>query len=193
MKSRQPDDSRVYELVCASALDNVTEGPGPGSFTPALIGSLKRLLKKSENGSFRTKQLCDEINLSPDRIHRPCSIWQYNHQYRRAIEWAPLERTLNDRKRKISKDKILSLLDLRLSFSVDCPVERSVSRLATALCNAVKNIKALIQRIDMLELHHPPIIAVTRTKQPGQKPSTFAQIQRPPKRRNNNKRRLDLI
>ena len=160
VKAIQPVDARAYELLCASSLDKPTEGPGPRSFTTALISSLKTLLSESGDTPFITKQLCDKINLHPKRIPRPCQLWQYNHQYHRTIEWLPLKRTLDERKKEFSHDRARAFLDLRLSLTVSCLDEKQISELSKALCNAVTRNKAPVRSIDWQELHHPQGVTI---------------------------------
>lgn len=155
IKAPQQDDSRVYELLCASALDKPTEGPGPRSFTTALISSLKKLLSESGDIPFVTSQLCEAINLHPERSQRPCGFWRYNHQYHRSIEWAPLKRTLDQRKKDFSHDEAHAFLDLRFSLTVDCLDENQINTLCEALCNTAKKSKAPIRSIYWQRLHYP--------------------------------------
>ncbi|KAL9121409.1 MAG: hypothetical protein Q9187_002035 [Circinaria calcarea] len=155
IKAPQQDDSRVYELLCASTLNKPTEGPGPRSFTTALISSLKKLLGESGDIPFVTSQLCEEINLHPERSQRPCGFWRYNHQYHRSIEWAPLKRTLDERKKDFSHDEARAFLDLRFSLTIDCLNENQINTLSEALCNAAKKSKAPVRSIDWQRLHYP--------------------------------------
>ena len=160
VKAIQPADSRAYELLCASSLDKPTEAPGPQSFTTALISSLKTLLSESGDTPFITKQLCDKINLHPKRFPRPCQLWQFNHQYHRTIEWLPLKRTLDERKKEFSHDKTRAFLDLRLSLTVDCLDEKQINELSKALCNAATKNKTPVRSIDWQRLHHPQGVTI---------------------------------
>ena len=152
-KGRQHGESRAYELLCASPINKPTDGPGPKSFTTALISSLEKLLDECGDKVFYTKQLCDKINWHPERISRQCHHWQYNHNYIRHIEWAPLKHTLDQREKEFSHDETRALLLLRLSLTKDSLDESEIDSLAQAVCKAVKSKKAPVRRIDWQRLY----------------------------------------
>ena len=54
-------DVKAYEMLCASAPHSLTEGPGPESFTAALIQALKDLPRATQDGSFTTTFLCQKL------------------------------------------------------------------------------------------------------------------------------------
>ncbi|MCJ1393263.1 hypothetical protein MMC18_006135 [Xylographa bjoerkii] len=152
-KGRQHGECRVYELLCASPINKPTDGPGPKSFTTALISSLKKLLKECGDKVFYTKQLCDEINWHPERTSRQCHHWQYNHNYIRHIEWVPLKHTLDQRKQEFRHDDTRALLLLRLSLTKDSLDESEIESVAQAICKAVRSKKAPVRRIDWQRLY----------------------------------------
>ncbi|GME28686.1 Homeobox domain containing protein [Neofusicoccum parvum] len=69
------ENSRVFELLAASHIGQVTEQPGEHSFTRALINSLNYLLDNNDgDGSFDSHQLHEEINRR--RIENPSGLWR---------------------------------------------------------------------------------------------------------------------
>ncbi|MCJ1387135.1 hypothetical protein MMC17_010264 [Xylographa soralifera] len=152
-KGQQHGERRVYELLCASQMNKPTDGPGPKSFTTALISSLKKLLKECEDKVFYTKQLCDNINWHPERSIRQCHHWQYNHNYMRSIEWAPLKHTLDQRQKEFSHHEPRTFLLLRFSLTEDSLGESDIDNMAQAICKAVRTKKAPVIRIDWQRLY----------------------------------------
>lgn len=152
-KGRQQKVNRAYELLCASGHDKLTAGPGPKSFTTALIWSLKELLEECKDTPFPTKQLCDKINLHPMRRGCQGHIWPYNRRYDRTIALTPLKNTLDERKREFSLVKTRATLSLRLSLTVDDLSDDEIRTMARALCKGVKKMEvSVVKRIDWSRL-----------------------------------------
>ncbi|MCJ1379747.1 hypothetical protein MMC17_002850 [Xylographa soralifera] len=129
-KNRQQDDLRVYEILAATGHDKVTAGPGPKSFTTALISALKELLDECGDLPFLTKQLCDKINLHPMRRKSQSHVWPMFKRYDRSIQLAPLQRTLAERKEEFNYDRTRGVLSLRLPLTVEFLTDQQISTLA---------------------------------------------------------------
>ena len=151
-KNIQQHDPRTYELLTASGHDRTTVGPGPRSFTTALMSSLKDLLEGCGDHPFTVRQLCEKINLHPARRKNQSHVWSRFKRYDRNIALAPLKRTLAERKEEFNLDQTRALLFLRLPLTVERLTEQQVHTIARAFSKGVKNAKAPVKRIDWLRL-----------------------------------------
>lgn len=151
-KNMQRDDSRTYELFTASGHDRTTAGPGPKSFTTALISALKELLAVSKDRPFTIRQVCDKINLNPHRRKNQSHVWSRFNSYDRNIALAPLKRTPAERKEDFNLDQKRAVLVLRLSLTVERLTEQQIKAAARAFSKAVKKVEVPVQRIDWLRL-----------------------------------------
>ena len=151
-KHQQQDIGRTYELFTASAHDQQTPGPGRRSFTAALINSLEDLLGERKNGPFSTRELCDKINVDPNRRKYHSNIWPRLKRYGRNITLAPLQRSLAEREKDFKDEPKRAILSLQLPLTVERLTEQQINEVARALSKAVKEIKAPVKRIDWLRL-----------------------------------------
>lgn len=147
-KNIQPEDGRTYELLTASGHGRLTAGPGPKSFTAALMKSLNDLLEECRNKPFTIRQLCERINLQPTRLKNPSHVWSRLNRFDRNIALAPLTRTLAEREKEFDLDQSRALLFLRLSVTVDLLTEQQIKTIAQAFSKAVKSTKTPVKRID---------------------------------------------
>ena len=147
-------ETRVYKILCASAMDKPTDGPGPKSFTTALINSLTKLLEENPDKPFVLRQLCEKINRYPERHHRPSLIWTPDSQHDGEIEFLPLKNTLDERKKTFNHNETRALLHLRLSLTNKSLNHRQITVLCKALCEAVKEAKVPVRRIDWQSLQN---------------------------------------
>lgn len=151
-KNTQRDDPRTYELLTASGHDRMTVGPGPKSFTTALISSLKDLLEECKDSPFTVRQLCEKINLHPARRKNQSHVWSRFKRYDRNIALAPLKRTLDERKEDFNFGQTRALLFLRLPLTVERLSEQQINATARAFSKAVKQTKVPVKRIDWWRL-----------------------------------------
>jgi hypothetical protein len=151
-KAVQRQDPRTYEMLTATGHDKMTAGPGPRSFTAALIGSLQSLLEEHGDEPFTTRQLCEKINLHPMRRKNQSHIWSRFKRFDRSITLAPLKNSLDERKKDFSDDKTRSLLTLTLPLTVKCLSDDQIESLSRALSKAVKDVRAPVKRLDWRKL-----------------------------------------
>jgi len=151
-KAVQREDPRTYEMLTATGHDKMTVGPGPKSFTTALVNSLKALLEESGDKPFTTRQLCEKINLHPHRRKNQSHNWSRFKRYDRYIALAPLKKSLDERKKEYTQEDTRSLLTLSLPLTVARLNEDEIQALARALSKAVKEVKAPVKRVDWWKL-----------------------------------------
>ena len=152
----QLEHYRTYELFAAAGHDRQTAGPGPKSFTTALIASLKSLLEEYDDQPFTIRQLCETINLHPDRRCNQSHVWSRSKCYDRYIALAPLKRTPNERMQDYDNNdhhnRTRAVLSLRLSLTA-CPLtEGQIKFMAASISNSLKTPGTLVKRIDWVGL-----------------------------------------
>lgn len=147
-RSRQQDNPRIYELFCASGKDKPTAGPGPKSFTTALISSLKALLEEHKGKPFTTRELCVQVCRHPERHGRESFIWPVLNQFERMITLVPLKDNQVKRQEVYDRNQPRAVLSLRLPLTRATLTDEEIQTMAKALCQAVKTIKAPVKRID---------------------------------------------
>jgi hypothetical protein len=151
-KYLETEDPRTYELLTASGHDRTTAGPGPRSFTTALISSLKDLLEECGDRPFTIRQLCEKINLHPARRKNQSHVWSRFKRYDRNIALAPLKRTPAERREQFNLGQTRALLNLRLPLTVERLTEEQITETARAFSRAVKKAKVPVKRIDWWRL-----------------------------------------
>ena len=151
-KNTQQEGCRSYELLTASGHDKTTARPGPRSFTTALISSLKALLDEYGDTPFTIRQLCEKINLHPQRRKNPSHVWSMFKRYDRNIELAPLKRDLTERQKHFNLDQTRAVLSLRLPLTVERLNQQEINNMARAFSNAAKKAKIPVKRIDWWRL-----------------------------------------
>ena len=146
---------RTYELFAASGLDRQTAGPGPKSFTTALIASLKDLLEEYGDQSFTIRQVCEKINRLPNRRRNQSHVWSRFKCYDRYITLAPLKRTPTERMQEYDNndhDRTRATLSLRLSLTTSQLTKDQIESMAVSISMALKASKAPVKRIDWVGL-----------------------------------------
>ena len=140
---------RTFELFAASGQGKIAAGPGPRSFTTALINALNDLLEHNGGKPFTTRQLCETINLSSTRHKRHDShVWSRFKKYHRSLELAPLKRTSAERKEQFHEIKTRSRLTLQLPLTVERLSEQQIIDMARALSKAVRDMSAPVKSIE---------------------------------------------
>ena len=134
----------------------MTAGPGPRSFTTALIASLKGLLEEYGDQSFTIRQLCEKINLLPGRIDNQSHVWSRFKRYNRYIALAPLRRTPTERMQDYdnndNNDRTRAMLSLRLSLTTRQLTKDQIKSMAGSISKALKASRAPVKRIDWVGL-----------------------------------------
>ncbi|OCL06342.1 hypothetical protein AOQ84DRAFT_411318 [Glonium stellatum] len=148
-KHGQEMQPRNYEVLTASGYNRVTAGPGKNSFTTALIASLEDLLKENGGNHFDTRQLCEKINLRPERLHNPSHVWSRLKTYDRPITLAPRNLSTDSVTGAFNPNNTQAFLALRVLLTVkpENLTKDQVSKIAAALSEAVKDTRAPINQI----------------------------------------------
>ena len=146
-KHQQADNPRTYELFCASGYDKATAGPGPKSFTTALIGALEELLKKYGGGHFTTRELSIEVGRRKERRLTQPFVWPILYQFESYIALAPRKPATLGQKEEYNQDQVRATLTLRLPLTVERLTEQQIIKLARGFCQAVKKVKAPVKRV----------------------------------------------
>ncbi|KAF2821322.1 hypothetical protein CC86DRAFT_458999 [Ophiobolus disseminans] len=66
---------KLFELLSACGMNQLTAAPGEFSFTRALIDVLGELLDEDQNSAFSTYFLIQRVNLKPERRRTPAQLW----------------------------------------------------------------------------------------------------------------------
>lgn len=143
---------RIYELLAASGHDKTTAGPGPRSFTTALIDSLKTLLKECGDKPITVRQLCEKINLQETRRKNQSHVWSRFNCYERYIALAPLKPTSAERDKEFESLRTRAFLSLRLSLTRMCLTDEEISSIAQGFSKAAKDSK-VVKQIEWAGLH----------------------------------------
>ncbi|OAL47996.1 hypothetical protein IQ07DRAFT_646192 [Pyrenochaeta sp. DS3sAY3a] len=145
------EDRRVYELLAASAMNQTTRGPGPESFTTALISSLEGLLTKYEGKNFPTRKLMEKINM---KRATPSVLWDRLHKCERHVQLAPLTKDKNSSMLRFS-ERPAEEAWVKLRFSLPQPLleQSQIEALAHELPEAFERAKIMgLRRIDWLKM-----------------------------------------
>lgn len=139
-------------MLTATGHDQQTAGPGPKSFTAALVRSLRALREEYGDEPFTTHQLCEKINLHTERRKNQGHIWNRFKRFDRTIAIAPLKKTIDERKKEYTQEETRSLLTLTLPLTVTHLTDVQLEQLARSLSKAVKDVKAPVKRVDWRKL-----------------------------------------
>lgn len=143
---------RTYQLLAASGHDKTTVGPGPRSFTTALICSLKFLLEKHGKEPFTTYELCENINFQPTRRNNQSHVWSRLKQYDRFITLAPLNRAAARREEHHNYLKTRAHMSIRLSLTEPRLTEEQISTMAREFSKAVRVARAPVKSLHLVGL-----------------------------------------
>ncbi|OCL11249.1 hypothetical protein AOQ84DRAFT_229708 [Glonium stellatum] len=148
---------RRYELLAASHVNKPTSGPGPRSFTRALIKSLTQLLEEHKERGFTTWNLVALITSQPERQNNPPYLNDRLRCYDQRIRLAPLDTNPVKRRRRSAGTQ--SNCYLTLGFPLDLPDEQlsndQIEVLTVDLPKAFKRANIALQDINWLGLRTP--------------------------------------
>lgn len=146
------EDARTYEVIAAAAPDAPTAGPGPKSFTTALITSLKALHTRYEGRPFTTYELCNEISLQRERRRTPPHRFPRIKRYDEKIELAPLKRLDSERIEHFRNQQERAFLTLRFALEEESMSQDQVEDLAQHVSTAAKKANVSVRSIQWLGL-----------------------------------------
>lgn len=145
------NDSQIFELLAATGRRAPTAGPGPRSFTRAMIDSLKDQLSKNPDIPFTTYDLNQAI--MKRRKNDTSQIFNRNSAHsHRFIKLAPLDEVKVESP-IVPKDS--SYLSLRFVFKRETVLSNDqIARLAKQLSTGALNSETDIRAIEWLDYHH---------------------------------------
>ncbi|KAL9071887.1 MAG: hypothetical protein Q9157_005313 [Trypethelium eluteriae] len=148
-KSGFQEDDRTYQLLSAAGKGKPTRGPGPESFTEALIKSLSQLQKEHGDTPFTTLALRARIQSQPERQNNPPFLWHRLHRYERPICLAPLTEQSAQTLPNVGKPS-RAFLTLRVALEEETLDKHQVVTLASNLTKAAKSSEAHVRRVDLV-------------------------------------------
>jgi hypothetical protein len=107
---------------------------------------LKDLLKANGERSFNIRQVCEKINLHPERRHNPSHVWSRLKTYDRPITLAPLNSSTAAVMEDFNPNKTRAFLTLRLPLTVEPEnlTEKEIGKIAEASLKLLKTSKRLL-------------------------------------------------
>ena len=151
IKGNHGGEPRSFELLAAAGHGRQTTGPGPKSFTTAMIRALRDLLKECPGQAFTVRQLCERINLQPERRNNQSQVWSILRQYSRNIAFGPQVDLETAKRPEDDPARTRAMLTLVLPLTVETLDDDQRKALARSLSKAVKGTE-YIKRIDWSSL-----------------------------------------
>ena len=141
------DTRRAYLLLAASGHDKLTAGPGPNSFTTALIKSFEDSLNDNKTGSFAVRALCDRMNLycRGTKADNQSQVLDRFKSYSTFINLTPLRNSSAERKEEFKIERTRAFLTLNLSLT-EALDEKAIKALAKYLSQAARRHR--VKRMD---------------------------------------------
>lgn len=145
------EETRIFELLSACAINSTTAAPGDNSFTRALIDTLKRLHEEHGEKGFTSSHLTQAIARDQRRYDTPPQLWWLKqHHHGRHIRLAPVkpqQTELKARRPHVPR----GYLTLRFALRDESLTKEQIEFLTLQLSKAFNN-KLLVglSRIDWL-------------------------------------------
>jgi hypothetical protein len=159
VKKSGKQETKKFELVAASPIDQGTASPGKYSFTRALIDGLKELLDEHKE-PISTFRLVQSINLSKHRSDTPAHVWARDLHTDQHIFLAPLKPHKPDITQPSSfRSAPGGYLTLRFGLRDASLNKEQIEYMTKTLANALFN-KALVglKKVEWLEMKAAPPI-----------------------------------
>ncbi|KAF2260730.1 hypothetical protein CC78DRAFT_584513 [Lojkania enalia] len=140
---------RTYELLCP--INEFAPGPGPRSFTTALIKSLEELLAELKNRNFTTIKLLDKMNTN----RNPLSMLHDRlRKGERHVQLAPLEKKNCRANEKSFLSRPPEKAWVKLRFSLKDPEldQNQIEKLARQLAAAFRNSQIGLRKIHWIKM-----------------------------------------
>lgn len=157
VKKSGKQETKKFELVAASAMNQTTASPGINSFTRALIDSLKELLDE-KRVPISTFRLVQSINLNTHRSDEQAHVWARNQHTDQHIFLAPLKQVKPEIKQLSTfRSAPGSYLTLRFGLRDAALNKEQIEFMTKTLSNALFN-KALVglRKVEWLEMKPAP-------------------------------------
>lgn len=116
-----------------------------------MIRALRDLLKERPGQAFTVRQLCERINLQPERRKNQSQVWSILRQYSRNIAFGPQIDPETEKRPEVDPAKTRAMLNLVLPLTVETLDDAQIKALAQGLSKAVKGLP-YIKRIDWSSL-----------------------------------------
>lgn len=150
------DFSRIFEIMAASGVDQVTPRPGKHSFTRALIESLEALAAEFKDSFFSTRDLHEKIIAK--RSNTPPALWRGIPNNNRHVRLSPMKDGQQNRVAGRIKETPRGLLSLQFTLRDDRLSQLQIDDLTRTLPKAFRNAHAPVQNILWLDFKNarPP-------------------------------------
>jgi hypothetical protein len=159
VKKSGKQESKKFELVAASPIDQTTAAPGENSFTRALIDGLGELLDEHKD-PISTFRLVQSINLNKHRSDTPAHVWARDQHTDQHIFLAPLKHHKPDVVQPSSfRAAPGGYLTLRFGLRDASLNKEQIEYMTKTLSNALFN-KALVglRKVEWLDMKPAPPI-----------------------------------
>jgi hypothetical protein len=159
VKKSGKQETKKFELVAASPIDQGTASPGKYSFTRALIDGLKELLEQHKD-PISTFRIVQSINLSKHRSDTPAHVWARDLHTDQHIFLAPLKLPKPDIAKSSSfRSTPGGYLTLRFGLRDATLNKEQIEYMTKTLATALFN-KALIglRKVEWLDMKAAPPI-----------------------------------
>ncbi|KAF2139027.1 uncharacterized protein K452DRAFT_275975 [Aplosporella prunicola CBS 121167] len=142
--------NRAYQMLAASGLDRTTSGPGPKSFTAAMIDSLSDLL--DEQMSFNIWKLVERINTKEYRRKNPAFVYDRLKMHKDWITLSPLDQKERAKAHRNSTGTgNLTSLTLEFVLGQRSLSETEVKELARHVARACKTAKVKTRNVKWID------------------------------------------
>ncbi|OCK90361.1 uncharacterized protein K441DRAFT_580049 [Cenococcum geophilum 1.58] len=150
------DFSRIFEIMAASGVDQVTPRPGKHSFTRALIESLEALAAQFKDSFFSTRDLHEKVIVK--RPNTPPALWRGIPNNNRHVRLSPMKGGQQNQVAGPKKETPRGLLSLQFALRDDRLSQLQIDVLTRTLPKAFHNARAPVHNILWLDFKNarPP-------------------------------------
>jgi len=162
IKGPMTEETKIFEVLAAAGPNKVTSGPGPRSFTRALMNSLEKLLQTcGDHGQFNSWELHNNIISTATRRNNPPVLFPVIRQFNRHLPLSPLRDSEGERADSFRKLDAKAFLTLRFALQDKRLTEDHVKDLVKYLAVGARDSGVKIQSIDWLALRYSPRLRPT--------------------------------
>jgi hypothetical protein len=156
VKKSGKQETKKFELVAASAINQPTAAPGIHSFTRALIDSLKELLDE-KRVPISTFRLVQSINLNKNRSDEQAHVWARTQHTDQHIFLTPLKQHKDITQLPTFRSAPGSYLTLRFGLRDVALNRQQIESMTKALSNSLFN-KPLVglRKVEWVEMKPAP-------------------------------------
>ncbi|KAH6616393.1 hypothetical protein C7974DRAFT_401726 [Boeremia exigua] len=155
---------KLFELLSACPENEITDPPGPNSFTRALIDTLSELAKTSGSRPFTTAQVTQRIRMKKTRKETPPQLFSFLSKDRHIV-LSPAK-VKEDHSKNLSWPQTYarSYLRLGMAFRDELLNEEQIEFLVSNLAKALKDVRFIgLRKIDWLGIEIRPTVQLEPT------------------------------